>query len=287
MINKVNDFARNLLEDHAKFSRVLSMISRDARRLINEQEAVLPAFEEAVDYIVNFQNIHHHPREELMFEKLAESDPALRKTATKLAREHGAVERIGKSIQALLQHASSEVTSKESRLRLAEKLERFAKEMRSHIRQEEELLYSRVWDEFDASDWQKLIKSTPPTDPLTASQSGQYPLLTEYIGSGGGRSDVSMVNLSLLERMEAKLDRSLSNTPKLRIMKSIVRRHGEEAAAISRRSYAALPNRPLLSPLDSARQGISSVCEFSAAYMRWVRDWHLYVWNGEEPHTDR
>ena len=282
-----NDYVRSLREDHAKFSRVLSMIGRDARRLIDEPEAVAPKFEEAVDYIVNFQNVYHHPREEVMFAKLAEVDPSLRPTAKKLAGEHGAVDRVGKSIQALLKHSSSEVTSKESRLRLAEKLERFAKEMRSHIRREEELLYSRVWDEFDDSDWQDITDNVPPVDPLGKSQSRRYPLLADYVGAGGGRSDVSMASISLLEKMEARLDRALSKSPKLRTMKSIARRHGEEAAAIRRRSLEALPDQPLLSPLDSARVGLDSVINYFGATRRWVWDWHRYVWYDEEPRSDK
>jgi hemerythrin-like domain-containing protein len=282
-----DEYVRSLREDHAKFSRVLSMIGRDARRLIKEPEAVLPAFEEAVDYIVNFQNIYHHPREEVMFEKLAEADRSLRQLVKKLSGEHGAVGRVGESIQTLLKHASSKTTSKESRLRLAEKLERFSKEMRSHIRQEEELLYSRVWDEFDDSDWEELAASVPPTDPLGRSQSRRYPLLADYVGGGGGRSEVSMASISLLEKVEARLDRALSKSPRLRSMKSIARRHGEEAAAIHRRSLEALPDQPLLSPLDSARVGVVSVFNFCGAYGRWIKDWHRYVWYDEEPHTDK
>ncbi len=280
-----NEYVRSLREDHARFSRVLSMIGRDARRLVDEPQVVLPVFDEAVDYIVNFQNIHHHPREEIMFAKLAEHAPSLRPTVRKLAAEHGAVGRIGESIQTLLRRASSDATSRESRTRLAEKLEQFAKEMRIHIRQEEELLYARVWDELNNNDWEELASSAPP-DPLANLQSRQYPLLTEYVSGGGGRSDVSMASSSLLHKMEARLDRALAGTPRLRAMKSIARRHSEEAFALSRRSIEALPDRPLLSPLESARVGLDSALEFGAAYRRWIRDWHRYVWHDEVSSSD-
>lgn len=282
-----NDYLKGLREDHARFSRVLSMIGRDARRLVDEPDEVLPVFEEAVDYIVNFQNIHHHPREEIMFAKLADQDSSLRPTVKKLAGEHGAVGRVGESIQAMLRHASSELTSRESRKRLAQKLEKFAGEMRTHIRQEEELLYSRVWDEFDENDWEDLADNAPPTDPLERSQSRRYPLLNEYVIGGSGRSEVSMESSSLLEEMEARLDRALSKSPRLRRMKSIARRHGEEAAALRRRSIESLPNQPLLHPLDSARVGVDSIGNLCGACARWIRDWHRYVWYDEEPHTDK
>ncbi len=282
-----NDYLRGLREDHARFSRVLSMIGRDARRLVDEPDTVLPVFKEAVDYIVNFQNVHHHPREEVMFAKLADHAPSLRATAKKLAGEHGAAGRVGESIQAMLERAASELTNRESRKRLVQKLEQFAKEMRSHIRREEELLYSRVWDEFVESDWEELADNALPIDPLERSQSRRYPLLNEYVSAGSERSDVSMDSSSLLEKMEARLDRALSRTPRLRSMKSIVRRHGEEAIALGRRSIEALPNRPLLHPLDSARVGLDSVGNLCGAYARWIKEWHRYVWYDEKPHTDK
>ena len=74
-------YLRGLREDHARFSRVLSMIGRDAQRLLDEPEAVLPLISEAVDYVVNFQNIHHHPREEIMFAKVARASETLAGTS--------------------------------------------------------------------------------------------------------------------------------------------------------------------------------------------------------------
>lgn len=280
-----NDYVKGLREDHARFSRVLSMIGRDARRLVEEPETVLPVFEEAVDYIVNFQNIHHHPREEIMFAKLADRAPSLKPIAKKLEGEHGAVGRVGESIQGMLSRASSELTSKESRKRLSQKLERFAREMRTHIRQEEELLYSRVWDELEDGDWTDLAESAPPIDPLGKSHSERYPRLAEYVAGGGGRSHVEMDSSPFLERMEARLDRALSKSPRLRRMKSIARRHGEEASALGRRSIEALPDKPLLHPLDSARVGFDSMRNLCSAYGRWIRDWHRYVWYDEEPNS--
>jgi hemerythrin-like domain-containing protein len=281
------EYVQSLREDHARFSRVLSMIGRDARRLIDEPEEVLSLFNEAVDYVVNFQNVYHHPREEIMFAKLAESDPSLRETAMNLKKEHGGVGIAGKSIQALLNRAASDLTSKESRKRLSQKLEQFATEMRTHIRQEEELLYSRVWDELQDGDWEEIADKAPPTDPLGESQSKRYPLLARYVAGGSGESIVSMPSSSLLQDMEVRLDRILSKSPRLTAIKSIARRHGEEAVALGRRSREALPDRPLRSPVGSASVGAHTVCKLGAAYGRWIRDWHRYVWYQEMPHAEK
>ena len=62
MQQESEEYVRELREDHARFSRVMLMIGRDARRLVDEPEAVLPLFAEAVDYVVSFQNVYHHPR---------------------------------------------------------------------------------------------------------------------------------------------------------------------------------------------------------------------------------
>ena len=88
-------YLRGLRADHARFSRVLSMIGRDARRIVDEPEAVLPLFSEAVDYVVHYQNVHHHPREETMFAKVAGMSEPLASTAAQLSQEHERTDRVG------------------------------------------------------------------------------------------------------------------------------------------------------------------------------------------------
>jgi hemerythrin-like domain-containing protein len=254
------------------------MIGRDARRLVDEPDEVMTVFEEAVDYVVNFQNVYHHPREELMFSRIAERDPSVAATASKLAREHKATDRAGESLLTLISRTSTGARGKSSRERLAQKLEQFAKQMRAHISQEEQVLYSRAWSELDEQDWNEMADAVPPRDPLSKDASKRYPQLARYVKTGSAQSEVSMQSESILQIMEKALDKSLSKTPKLREVKSIARRHGEEAWSLARKSIDAYPRNPLLSPCVAARVGFNGVREFGAAYGRWIREWHGYVW---------
>ncbi len=272
-----NDFLKGLREDHARFSRVLSMIGRDARRLVDEPDEVMPVFEEAVNYVVSFQNVHHHPREEIMFARIAERDPSVAATAKKLAREHKSADRIGESLLVLIQRTSHGARGRSSRERLAQKLEEFAKQMRTHIGQEEKVLYSRAWSELEEDDWQEIADSVPPEDPLARSGTRDYPLLSRYVDKGGAQSEVSMPATSILQSLEMRLDRSLSRTPRLRAMKSLARRHGEEAWSLARRSIDAFPANPLFSPCVAARVVVDGISELGSAQLRWIREWNDYV----------
>lgn len=185
-------YLAGLRGDHARFSRVLSMLSRDARRLENEPEKVLPLYREAVDYIVDFQNVHHHPREEIMFARVAENALELKPTATRLTREHNTMDRIGRELLGLLDRITTDAGGRRARRQLAKKLEKFAREMRAHINQEEELLYSQVWTELTESDWQELVATEIPNDPLGRSAGERYPLLTRYVITGDAESVVSL-----------------------------------------------------------------------------------------------
>ena len=202
-------YLRGLREDHARFSRILSMIGRDARRLVDEPEAVLPLFAEAVDYVVSFQNVYHHPREEIMFAKIAAASESLATAATRLTREHHATTLAGKELLSLMDATSRAPSSRANRTQLARSLERFARAMRGHIAQEEELLYSNAWTELTPQDWDALAGSAAAVDPLEGTPDSRYPLLASYVSEGQTRSNVSMPSTPLGQVVESGLKRAV------------------------------------------------------------------------------
>jgi hemerythrin-like domain-containing protein len=273
MQNRAESYVGELRADHARFSRVLSMLGRDARRLEDEPKTVLPLLREAVDYIVNFQNKHHHPREEVMFARITEKSASLATPAARLTKEHMALGRAGKSMLTLLKDASGAEKGNKSRQQLAHKLEKFARDMRAHINQEEQLLYSQVWTELDEQDWEQLVDADPGADPLGATDDKRYPLLTRYVLEGAPHSEVSLRSPTLAQRLESKLENGSFGSRKIHGIGSILARHRREACALSRKSISELPRHPILNPGASLRVGLRSKREFGRAYARWFREW--------------
>lgn len=266
------DYLRGLREDHARFSRVLSMIGRDARRLVDDPDAVIPLFAEAVDYVVSFQNIYHHPREEVMFAKIAANSARLAAAAKALSGEHDATAGAGSELLSLMKRVSREPSRRASREQLARRLERFARAMRGHIAREEELLYSQAWTELTPEDWDDLT-DTAAVDPLEDAGDERYPLLASYVSEGQTRSDVAMPSGPLGEVVAAGMKRVNVVTDQLGAINSMVRRQSREACALSRKYVKAMPVFPAFQPATSIRVGFESAGEFGRAYMRWLGEW--------------
>lgn len=276
------EYLRGLREDHARFSRVLSMIGRDARRLVDEPEAVLPLFAEAVDYVVSFQNVYHHPREEIMFARIAEKSESLATAASNLSREHQATADAGKELLSLMERASRGPSAGPDRERLARTLERFARSMRGHIAQEEEIFYSQAWTEMTPQDWEGLAGSAAAIDPLDGTEDGRYPLLAEYVAEGRTHSKVAMESGPLGQLVASGLKQASAFIDQFGSINKTLKRQRREACALSRETIRAMPIVPILQPEISFRVGVESAGEFGRAYVRWLREWREIYRNPDE-----
>jgi hemerythrin-like domain-containing protein len=273
MRQKAEAYLRGLREDHARFSRVMSMIGRDARRLADEPEAVLPLFSEAVDYVVSFQNVYHHPREEIMFAKIAEKSETLAETAATLSGEHNSTAHAGEELLSIMGRISPAPSDRPDRERLARRLEKFAEAMRGHIAQEEELLYSQVWAELAPEDWDGLVESAAAIDPLGGNQENNYPLLTRYVSEGQTQSSVAIDGGPLAQFLESGLNQAAAFSDQIGLINKTLTQQRREACALSRKSLRAMPIIPMLQPERSLRAGSESAAELGRTYMRWLREW--------------
>ena len=87
----------SLRQEHARLSQLLTLLSRECSELEREPQAVVPVLREALQYVVQHTNVHHHPREEVLFEQLARRSPQHRELRDALEREHEAAVRVGLS----------------------------------------------------------------------------------------------------------------------------------------------------------------------------------------------
>ena len=268
-------YLRGLREDHARFSRVLTMFGRDARRGVGEPEAVLPLFSEAVDYVVHYQNIHHHPREETMFAKVADMSETLADTAARLSQEHEGTDRAGEELLAAMNRASNASSQRSERQDLARQLERFARSMRGHIAQEEEILYSEAWDKLSPADWDDLVASAP--DPLESAQDDRYPLLAEYVRAGQTHSNVRLDNSPFGEAVQSGLGQLSALTRQLGSVTATVRRQQREACELTLESMREMPIVPILRPQQALRASVETTQAFTTAYGRWLGEWRSAV----------
>jgi hemerythrin-like domain-containing protein len=260
----------SLREDHARFSRVLTLIGRHAPQLRDDPQPVLPLFEEAIDYVVNFQNVQHHPREDRMFARIAARLRSIAPLAARLAHEHGATEQAGRRLLRLLQASAVARAGRRERDLLAAGLEEFATRMRDHMRLEEELMYSRALERLTAADWETMSAEAGLRDPLALADVKRYRRLARYVRTGEAQTRVSL-DIPPLEEL-ARLVRS----PRLRTVLGLGAlgvRQLREAGELWWRASRAMPWVPILRPGPSLRAMGDSAQSFAEWARACRREW--------------
>ena len=84
-----------LTEDHGNIGRVLSLMSIQLGFLSKANTKGLALLGTATNYLTHFPGILHHPLEELMFDSVQKSAPAMAETHGRLVREHAALANAG------------------------------------------------------------------------------------------------------------------------------------------------------------------------------------------------
>jgi acetyl esterase/lipase/hemerythrin-like domain-containing protein len=264
---------QRLRGDHGRFGRVLTMIGRDAWRLIDDPEEILPIFSEAVEYIANYQNVHHHPCEEQIFGLLASKSPDSRAVVKKLTREHEISQRTGQELLDLLGKVSADDQSRKSRVNLADALKDFARNMRAHIHEEEKLLYSEAWRLFTSDDWESVSYEEPGDDPLSGNARSEYPLLSDYVSGNRAQSRVLLRNDRTHERLSQVFHEASSFADRVKSVHELASRQRREAFSLTIKSISAMPLFPLLSPRKTWTQTKHSFDEIRGTIDRWQEEW--------------
>jgi hemerythrin-like domain-containing protein len=272
------DFIASLRADHAQFSRVLSVLSRQSGALHTRAVEVLPVLREALHYVAHYQDVYHHPREDLMYARLALRNPRLRTRLERLRREH----RKGISTANRLYEGLSRIDADEGRRRsveLGRSLDRFAEEAREHIRQEEELIYARAESALRRKDWAVVLRKSPLPDPLTMLRFGPscpYPALAEHFERGVGEvvsGPDSLIEVCVLEPVGEFAGRIVGC---MMDAAALATRQSREAIQLGTRSFRELA-AVTTSPLDWWTTLREMQQRNAAAVRGWAREWRGQV----------
>lgn len=212
-------FMSLLRADHARQSRLLRKIDALAPGLRDRPQMVLPFLGEAMQYLLQYQHGHHHPREDLLFEAVGGRAPRLRAEMLDLQRQHRGGQRSIEAIVSSLEKFTPDRWHGPAGARLARSLHDYTARLRDHMRAEERVFYARSEETLGDADWNALLTRATPADPMTDAQRlrQEYPhvarllaqVITEVPGFGGrkpGPSSASAQRLrALLERRHLEL----------------------------------------------------------------------------------
>ena len=149
----------------------LQIDHRNMRQLLRVLEEELEAnhhdfdlMRQVVDYTLNYPELIHHPREELLFRRLLVRNPTSKVMIGDLTADHEHLARLTKRFAAALHNVAHDVEVPRALFRRLG--DEYIAYSRQHIELEEAHFFPLLVAVFDDEDWQELDGPTKGQDPL-------------------------------------------------------------------------------------------------------------------------
>jgi hemerythrin-like domain-containing protein len=170
-----------LRADHADFSQILSLLSREVSRLGEEPRRTLPLLREAFQFITLYFDDYHHPREDVLYEQLSRRSKRNAHLLSTLRHEHRRGTLMSRRLLSEI-HERMNADPGAGLDTLAEDIDHFVDQARAHIEREERLMYSQATGVLRDKDWQEINRTSPVPDRQIGLHQGarRYPLLARY-----------------------------------------------------------------------------------------------------------
>jgi hemerythrin-like domain-containing protein len=157
---------RQLMQDHRNMARLLDVLQEELERYRAGGSIDFEVVSRIVDYVLNFPELRHHPREDLVFRHLAGRDAASGRLVAAIIAEHGDLAALSRKLAAALRnlHQNAEM----SRPWLESLLGSFITKYWEHMGREEDVYFPLAMRMLTASDWQRIEEEATEggADPL-------------------------------------------------------------------------------------------------------------------------
>ena len=158
-----------LRRDHRNMRQLLDLVEREMKAYRDDEFPDFDLLRMISEYTVNYPELVHHPKEHLIYQRLASRDPTLRTAVGDLIAEH---KRLGE-MSLWLAAATARVASDEELPRdwLDSLVETYLSLNRHHIMKEEERLYPRAMALLSQQDWAEIdAQAARVEDPVFGSK---------------------------------------------------------------------------------------------------------------------
>jgi len=281
LVQSIDRFMAELRADHSEYSQILLLLSREVDHLNVAPRPILPLLREALQFVTQYLDAHHHPREDVLYERLARRSKRNARLLASLRDEHKYAalmsRRISKEIDAL-GHASTT-----GRLtRLGDHVNRFVDISREHIGTEERVMYSQATEALSEQDWRAIMSAAPEhasRSSMRHNAGRSYPLLAQYFHSSGPHL-LPGDSAGLLERIGLHAAGAAYGHLVGRSLEAAIlaRRQNVEAVRLALTSIRTMCTpRP---PTAYAKAVKAAYQRDAATIARWIREWKEQVQYG-------
>lgn len=171
-------------KEHRTFSRLLDVFELQLTLLRGDGEPDYNLMLDIMEYLTSYSDRVHHPREDIIFAKVAEREPAVKQTVEELSKQHHEMAENGKALHARLQSILSGMI--ESRQAIESAGRGYVATFRRHMDKEYQDLFPTARQALNQEDWDRVEAEAGPidADPLSGERlDQQYAALRKAIAS--------------------------------------------------------------------------------------------------------
>ena len=170
-----------LREEHRNIEKILRALEHQITIFDTAEQPDYDVLAAAADYFLGFPESCHHPKENLVYRKMCDRDPALAQTMTDLEAEHEKLSVLARHFQEAVRNVMQEVEV--SRVAFSDVARHFLSEQRRHIEAEEDRFFPLALQILTPDDWSEIDKRiTREKDPVFGDEiSQQFELLRNTI----------------------------------------------------------------------------------------------------------
>lgn len=145
---------QKLLRDHGNMARLLDVLQEEMDHCRETNRADFQVLSRIMDYVLTFPELRHHPREDLILQRLQKRNPAAARQAEAIMTEHQELAALARKLSAALHNLQHGV---EMQRDWFEALVRACiKANREHMRKEEDQYFPLALQALDPVDWRHL-----------------------------------------------------------------------------------------------------------------------------------
>jgi len=161
------EMLNQLMRDHRNLASLLDLVERQVDGFATGGTLDFELFDSILDYVLHYPDLYHHPREDLIFRRLQERDPAARAAVAAMLAEHDRLQQVDRAFAGVIRNIEREAELPRSWF--LDTARTFIKETRAHMELEESDLFPHAQRCLTEADWQELDAALiAPSDPLFA-----------------------------------------------------------------------------------------------------------------------
>lgn len=171
---QVPDIVAALIDEHKYQARLLGVMERQVG-LLNQRK--LPDYEVmhgVMRYMTQFPDRYHHPKEDLLFDKVLERDPGSAAAVAQLRQAHGEITAAGAQLFELIERSRNGASTGEAealRDPLRKSAHRYIGTLRRHMDIESLHMFPRAMKTLRTDDWRDVDAAMKPIlDPVFGQQ---------------------------------------------------------------------------------------------------------------------